>query len=169
MKTQQAADHAPRKIWSLEEEIERWKGEYQLLRSKKVHDEWIANIHKFRGADDPPKGIERRREPRLYLPEKAQIFAQIGPRSMTIHDISVGGLSFFSEFFFEPGTHVLVSAMGNIALELEIVSCDMVETDSDFMEYQYKVHTKFGPLVNGYQVYMLAMEIVEHSQEPTTQ
>ncbi|MBI3993081.1 MAG: PilZ domain-containing protein [Candidatus Lambdaproteobacteria bacterium] len=165
MKTQHSVDPAARKVWSLEEEIERWKGEYQMLHTKKVHDEWVENLHKFRGPHHPPEGIERRSEPRLYLPEKTQIFAHIGPQAMTIHDISVGGMSFFSEFYFEPDTHVLVSAMGNIALELVIVTCDMVETDADFMEYRYKVHAKFGPLVNGYQVYMLAMEIVAQSQQ----
>ena len=60
---------------------------------------------------------------------------------------------------FEPGTNVLLSALGMVALEVDVVSCEMVETDSDFMEYQYLVRAKFSPRVNGYLVYVLSREM----------
>jgi hypothetical protein len=46
-----------------------------------------------------------------------------------------------------------------IALDVEILSCDMEEVDSRMMECRYRVRAKFGPRVNGYQVYVLAREM----------
>jgi hypothetical protein len=35
----------------------------------------------------------------------------------------------------------------------------MEEVDHGLMEYRYRVRAKFGPRVNGYQVYVLAREM----------
>jgi hypothetical protein len=46
-----------------------------------------------------------------------------------------------------------------IALDVEILSCEMEEVNEGLMEYRYRVRSKFGPRVNGYQVYVLAREM----------
>jgi len=104
-------------------------------------------------------GSERRTEPRYNFADGARIFAHLGPKAFQIVNISIGGVAFYSDVAFEPGTNLLLSALGMIALDVEILDCEMEEVDSRMMEYRYKVRAKFGPRVNGYQVYVLAREM----------
>ena len=83
----------------------------------------------------------------------------MGPRAFPILNISIGGLAFHSDIYFEPGTKLLMSALGMIALDVEVLSGDREETDAALMECKYRVRAKFGPRVNGYQVYVLAREM----------
>jgi len=106
-----------------------------------------------------PAHQERRMDPRYTFKEGAEIYAHLGPRAFRILNISVGGVAFYSDVYFEPGTRILLSALGMIALDVEVLSCDMEEIDADLMEYQYRVRCSFGPRVNGYQVYVLAREM----------
>lgn len=90
---------------------------------------------------------------------ESKIYANIGPQAFPILNISISGISFYSEVNFKMGTKLVMSAMGMIALEVEVVSSEIEETDSSMMEYKYRVRAKFGPHVNGYQVYVLAREM----------
>jgi hypothetical protein len=54
-----------------------------------------------------------------------------------------------------------------IALDVEVLSCEMEEVDESMMEYRYRVRAKFGPRVNGYQVYVLAREMYLQQQDET--
>ena len=53
----------------------------------------------------------------------------------------------------------MLSALGMVALDVDVVSCEMEETDSNFMEYRYLVRAKFSERVNGYLVYVLSREM----------
>lgn len=96
------------------------------------------------------------------MPESI-IYAQMGPKAFPILNISISGIAFHSEMYIEPGTKLLMSAMGMIALEVEVLSSDMEETDAGLMEFKYRIRAKFGPHVNGYQVYVLSREMHMHS------
>ncbi len=90
---------------------------------------------------------------------ESKIYANIGPRAFPILNISISGISFYSDVNFKTGAKLVISALGMIALEVEVLSSEMEETDSSLMEYKYRVKAKFGPHVNGYQVYVLAREM----------
>jgi hypothetical protein len=107
---------------------------------------------------------DRRAEPRYSFKEGAQVFAHLGPKAFQIINISIGGVAFYSDIYFEGGTKLLLSALGMIALDVEILSCEMEEVDEGLMEYRYRVRAKFGPRVNGYQVYVLAREMYLQQQ-----
>jgi len=146
--------------YSFEEEVSRWKNEYQEIKHL-IHEEMASS-----GADDsgkPPAPVnpfnERRSEPRYPFMAGSNIFAHMGPRAFPILNISIGGLAFHSDILFEQGQKLLMSALGMIALEVEVLSCDMEETDANLMEFRYRVRARFSPHVNGYQVYVLAREM----------
>ncbi len=152
-------------VWDDTEERKRWKGEYESLKTEleslTPDADVLGELENLEVYDGPPGTGERRSEPRYHFQANRDIrvYAHIGPKSFQILNISVGGIAFFSDVEFEPGTNVLLSALGMVALDVDVVSCEMVETDSDFMEYQYLVRAKFSPRVNGYLVYVLSREM----------
>ena len=157
----------PVRVYRHEDEVEFWKDEYlevkQLISREMGAEAGLEGAH----SKMQPSYADRRAEPRYSFMPGSKIYAHMGPRGFPIVDISIGGLSFYSELLFEPGSKLLMSALGMIALDVEVLSCDMEETDSSLMEYKYRVRAKFGPHVNGYQVYVLAREM--HLQETKDQ
>jgi len=137
-----------------------WKAEYESL----------VQLLRTSGAppQDPGKSNlmsqDRRAEPRYSFKDGAQVFAHLGPKAFQIINISIGGVAFYSDIYFENGTKLLLSALGMIALDVEILSCEMEEVHEGLMEYRYRVRAKFGPRVNGYQVYVLAREMYLQQQ-----
>jgi hypothetical protein len=151
-------------VFRHEEELARWREEYLEIRNLLEDMDPLKNAENAGGASTP--GAERRAEPRYAFREGAQIFAHLGPKAFQIINISIGGVAFFSDVAFEPNTKLLLSALGMIALDVEILDCEMEEVDASMMEYRYRVRARFGPRVNGYQVYVLAREMyLQQTQE----
>lgn len=138
-----------------------WKAEYEdlvrFLRASGTVPSQASPVSAL-------KPQERRSEPRYSFNEGSKIFAHLGPKAFKIINIAIGGVAFYSDTFFESGTKLLLSALGMIALDVEILSCEMEEVDENLMEYRYRVRAKFGPRVNGYQVYVLAREMYMQQQ-----
>ena len=155
-----AVQREPTRIYSHEEELENWRQEYlgvkELIAAELTG---IADPRSARKAFRNMPFADRRQEPRYKFMPESKIYAHMGPRAFPILNISIGGLAFHSDILFEPGTKLLMSALGMIALDVEVLSCDMEETDADLLECKYRVRAKFGPHVNGYQVYVLAREM----------
>lgn len=152
--------NAQGKVYSHDEELERWRRDYQELKELISRElEQVATPSRPAGVDMSPSFAERRAEPRYNFMPESKIYAHMGPRAFPILNISIAGLAFHSDLYFEPGTKLLMSALGMIALDVEVLSCDMEETNADLMECQYRVRAKFGSHVNGYQVYVLAREM----------
>ena len=150
----------PMEVYSHEEELQRWKRDYvevQQLISQEMEN--LAVPAHGKEGRKAPAGIDRRVDPRYNFMPESKIYAHMGPRAFPILNISIGGLAFHSDIYFEPGTKLLMSALGMIALDVEVLSCDMEETDADLLECRYRVRAKFGSHVNGYQVYVLAREM----------
>ena len=134
-----------------------WKVEYEQLTKFLPRASFAVPVQ---GSQQGGRMTEdRRTEPRYAFNEGAQVFAHLGPKAFQIINIAIGGVAFHSDIYFEPGTKLLLSALGMIALDVEILSCEMEEVDEGLMEYRYQVRAKFGPRVNGYQVYVLAREM----------
>lgn len=160
------------KVWNEEQERGRWKEEYDSLKSElqsiNPDEDVLGEMEALKAAQAPPGIDERRTEPRYRFDhdKDVNIYAHIGPQAFPILDISVSGLAFHSDTYFEPGTNVLMSALSMVALDVIVVECVLEETDSNFMEYKYLVRAKFSPRVNGYLVYVLSREMfVKQIQE----
>ncbi|HSG05884.1 MAG TPA: hypothetical protein VLB09_05760 [Nitrospiria bacterium] len=146
-------------VFNFEMELEVWRQEYLNVRDQIVGG---AGDMTTTGQVTESQNPERRTEPRHIFTDDTQgfkIFAQMGPRAFQIINISIGGMAFYSEISFPKGERILMSALGMIALEVEVLDCEMEEVDANLMEYRYRVRAKFGTLVNGYQVYVLAREM----------
>ena len=114
----------------------------------------------------PENYSEKRKDPRYAFEPDSVIYAHMGPKAFQILNISIGGLAFYSDSPFNSGDKIMMSALGMIALDVEVLSCNMEEVDSDIMEYKYRIRAKFAPHVNGYQVYVLAREMhLQHMKE----
>jgi len=146
----------PEPVWDPQVELEHWKAEYEAIKENEGSQELELNRQ---APSDESSDQDRRIQPRYSFNQGAEIFAHLGPRAFQIINISVSGCAFYSDTRFLPGTQLLLSALGLIALEVEVMDCELEEVDADMMEYRYKVRAKFLPNVNGYQVYVLAREM----------
>lgn len=153
------------KVWDEDEEMRQWRKEYEDLKVQLTNlnpdEDVLGELENLRRVAPPPGLEDRRAEPRYSFDgrREAKIYAHIGPKAFQIVNISVGGVAFFSDVVFEPGTNILLSALGMVALDVDVLRCDLVETNPDFMEYQYLVRASFSPRVNGYLVYVLSREM----------
>jgi len=151
--------------WDNDQEKNLWKKEYQNLKNELAQltpdKDALGELDSISGLQTVPNGHEKRAEPRYQFKKETQvsIFAHIGPKAFQILNISVGGVAFYSDVFFEPGTSLLLSALGMVALDVEVLSCELEETNPDFMEFNYLVRAKFSERVNGYLVYVLSREM----------
>ena len=153
-------DDKGKKVYRPEEEIERWKNQYEAVKKPNyAKNRNLNSSNKAGGSGGENSFDDRRIEPRFHFMPESKIFAHMGPQAFPVINIAIGGLAFHSDVYFEPGTKLLMSALGMIALEVEVLSSDMEETDADLMEVKYRVRAKFGTHVNGYQVYVLAREM----------
>ena len=152
------------KIYSPENELEKWKIQYLGIQENE-------ELKSPESGPSPTPGPEaqifdeRRADPRIYFMPVSMIYAHMGPRAFPILNISISGIAFHSDMYIEPGAKLLMSALGMIALEVEVLSSDMEETDSELMEFKYRVRAKFGPHVNGFQVYVLSREMHMQNQK----
>jgi c-di-GMP-binding flagellar brake protein YcgR len=127
----------------------RWRQEYENLIRKMG----------LTVAPGPATGKDRREHPRVTLPRGAAIYAHGSPQRFEIHDLSAGGLSFYSDHHIQAGSRLILSALGLLALEVDVVGCDMEEVDPNLMDFRYRVRCKFAEKVNGFQAFILAREL----------
>lgn len=155
----------PQEPWDARKDVEHWKSEYKRLmnhlENMNPEEDMYKELACFQESEVPPEVKNRRSEPRynFQFAEGGEIFIHMGAKSFKIVNISVGGVAFYSDVFFTKGTRLLLSALGMIALDVEVLHCTLEEKDDLFMDYHYIVRAKFDERVNGYQVYMLAREM----------
>lgn len=143
----------------LSDELARWRADYvNVLQSIETDNERFGAQPRTL-----PAGAERRKDPRFAIPGEAKVYVHLKPRAFLLDNISIGGMAFYSDMPFEPGHTITLSAMGALAIDAEVVRCEMIETREDIMEYQYLVRARFQPSVNGYQAFVLALEVVENT------
>jgi hypothetical protein len=127
----------------------RWRQEYEnLIRRMEL-----------KVAPGPASGADRREYPRVVLPAGAAIYAHGNPQQYEIHDLSAGGLSFYCDRHINVGSRLILSAMGLLALEVDVAGCGMEEVNANLMDFRYRVRCKFADKVNGYQAFVLAQEL----------
>ncbi len=164
-KDEEMEQNPPGPSWDQDAEIQHWKQEYDSIREQltnlKPENDVLGELEQLEADWVPPEVDNRRATPRYLFPgdRDANIFAHMGPKAFRIINISVGGVAFYSDVSFEPGGNILLSALGMVALDVEVVSCELEETDSAFMEFQYLVRAQFSERVNGYLVYVLSREM----------
>ena len=134
----------------------RWKDERQT-------EDWL------RESGDPAAhpDAERRAHPRVTFPAGLHVFMHNEAKGYEIRDLSAGGVSFFSDREIAPGSPIVLSAMGKLALEVEVVGCEMGAVDEETTESRYRIRATFGESVDGYDAFVLAREIYRQGLSPT--
>ena len=132
-----------------------WKSEYE----SRLHADQQDEIMEF------PEPVDRRKLPRLVLEPGKNVWLIADTSPIPVLNISAGGIAFFSERNYHPGDTVNLSVARTLAIEAVVLSCEMVPTDSIFMEYQYRVRAKYASGVNGFKMFVLARDIYVHNLE----
>src|SRR5262245_58338235 len=91
-----------------------------------------------------PSGSEKREFPR-YRMENTLVWGRV-EHSYPVVDKSLTGLAFHATTPFQVGSVVRVSLRQFFVVEALVVGCEMVETDTMFLNCQYKVRCRFNNL-----------------------
>lgn len=84
---------------------------------------------------------EGRNHPRFKF-ENTALYIDIRMK-VTAYDISRSGFSFLTRRQFEAGQIFALNVGTIFSINAEVLACEIQETDEDFMEAQYRVHSKF--------------------------
>ena len=132
-----------------------WKSEYEGRLRVDQEDERI----------EFPEPADRRKLPRLVLEPGKNVWLIADTLSIPVLNISAEGIAFFSEKNYHPGDKLQLSVARTLAIEAVVLSCEMVPSDSVFMEYRYRVRAHYAPGMNGFKMFVLARDIYVHNLE----
>lgn len=132
---------------------------------KKSNEFWRQEYEK-RVAEDQKEGRleilneeDRRKHPRLGLEEDRRVWLHADSKPVPIDNISAQGIAFLSTSRVFPGDKVLLSVAKSLSIEAIVLDCEMEAVDSIFMEYQYRIRSRYADEENGYKIYVLARDI----------
>ncbi len=100
--------------------------------------------------------VERRDDPRFKLSEN--LFSSAESIQRDIIDMSKTGYAFYSERNYEIGEDVPLSMREAFEAHAKVVGCEMVEVDSGFLEYKYRVRCQFTSPEHGMIILLLLFE-----------
>ncbi len=98
---------------------------------------------------------DKRQSPRFRFEESTFVQISGPPSRYRITDISPGGVSFRAFHAVEPQTQLMLSVKDSIFVEVEVIGCDIEESDADLMEYAYKVRSRFVNEQDGYMAFVM--------------
>lgn len=125
-----------------------WQEEYQnLLKSG-------ATAGEFEPMAD---GMERRKNPRFKL-KTGYVWIKVEPRFQVV-DVSVTGISLFSDFQFQPGNVITVTLGKAFSVEATVIDCQLVVSDEMFFENKYLVRGEFEDEDIGMQFLVMIKEM----------
>ena len=119
-----------------------WKSEYEtLMKDRGFHEEH---------AEDE----KNRRHARLAFKTGTTIAVQMEPVACQIINISVGGLSFYSDIPLPGGQSITINLNDELSLYLRVDSCHMEEIEPVLMvtTHKYIVGARFIDEDDGYRV-----------------
>jgi len=125
-----------------------WDSEYtQLLQSARKTGEF-----KELNPDS-----ERRTHPRFPLKMESVWMKMDSP--FTVSDISLSGISLFSNKPFLPSSTLQLQLGKAFQVEAVVVGCDMEEADSDLLDMQYRIRCRFSDLMDTKQILVMIKEM----------
>lgn len=110
-----------------------------------------------------PQGEEKRRHPRFPAAGATVTIREDAVYRMI--DLSRSGLAFHCSHSFPVGHTLTLALRDVIAIEAEVVGCEMEERDATYMEYAYKVRCRFLDDESGLRFLVLVKELERGDQE----
>ena len=126
---------------------DKWSEEYDQLLNRAIDEGKVQVL---------PDLKERRDSPRFKLSEN--LFRSADSIQRDIIDISKTGFAFHSERKYEIGGEVPLTMHNAFEAHAKVVGCEMVETDSAFLEFRYRVRCQFTSPEHGMIILMLLFE-----------
>ena len=124
-----------------------WSEEYDQLLERAIAEGKVQLL---------PDKEERREHPRFKLTEDWVRSTESSQRD--IIDLSKAGYAFYSERKFEIGEEVPLNLREAFVAQAKVVGCEMVESDSSFLEFKYAVHCQFTSQEHGMIILLLLFE-----------
>lgn len=112
--------------------MEKQEERYQALLKEA---EGTGNIE-FGGID-----LGRRNHPRFKI-EDTEMQVDVSLK-VSVINISLSGVCFFSNHRFTPGQRFDFKVGSVFSIQAEVIICEMVETDAEMMEVQFRVEGNF--------------------------
>lgn len=126
----------------------KWREEYKyLLESGKTAGEFLPRVG----------GGERRNNPRFKL-KNSYVSIKVEPKLMVV-DISITGISLFSDFQFRPGNIITVTLGKAFAVDARVIDCELVVSDEIFLENKYLIRSQFENMDIGPQFLVMIKEM----------
>ena len=126
---------------------DKWSEEYDLLLERAIAEGKVQVL---------PDKEERRGSPRFKFSK--ELFRSAESIQRDIIDMSTTGFAFHSERTYEIGEEVPLTMHDAFQAHAKVVGCEMVETDSAFLEFKYRVRCQFTNPEHGMIILMLLFE-----------
>ena len=126
---------------------DKWSEEYDQLLNRAISEGKVQVL---------PDEEERRGSPRFKLSE--DLFRSADSIQRDIIDMSKTGFAFHSERNYEIGEEVPLTMHNAFEARAKVVGCEMVEVDSAFLEFKYRVRCQFISPEHGMIILMLLFE-----------
>ena len=107
----------------------------------------------FLSADTP--GNNQREHLRFQFLKDKRVWAHANFLSFPIRDISVGGISFYSDLQIPLDLELPLSIEKSFSISGRVMYCGMEEMDSMFLECKYRVGVQFLSEEDGYKTMVL--------------
>ncbi|MCZ6626697.1 MAG: PilZ domain-containing protein [SAR324 cluster bacterium] len=101
---------------------------------------------------------EKRKHPRLIIPEGVELSVRIQGDNHRLVDISPGGISFFSHTPFSGGREVSIVYSESFQILSEIVYCRVDQLEPAEGENNYRIGARFVVDDDGFRIMVLVLE-----------
>jgi PilZ domain len=123
-----------------------WEEEYERFLDEALRERRLRIL---------PAGSEKRRHPRFKLNATQILVTEQVPHDIV--DLSISGLSFFSDRTFDEGQRIMVSLRQILAIQAEVLGCETLSGPD--LPARYKVRCRFTDEEYGLRFLVLAIEM----------
>jgi hypothetical protein len=125
---------------------EYWKQEFEKrvaeIRSREAHS--VETDH--------------RSSPRYRFAERTIMRVSEPPTPYRLLDISAGGVAILCDHRLEADTRLMLAVKNSVYVEIVVLGCELMESDSATMEFAYKTRCRFQNEQDGLMAFVLLAE-----------
>ena len=131
-----------------------WKTEYERLLREGRQDGEVAEADQQNG---------HRSHPRFRLKE-SHVWIRV-PTRFDLIEISIAGISFYSNIPFPIGDFLMLTLDKAFTIEAQVIECELVESSSSLMELHYRVGCAFADPNHGMQMLVMLKDLEKHRED----
>jgi hypothetical protein len=128
----------------------QWKRDYEAIVRESFTRGELEHVSDAR---------ERRDHPRFRM-RSQHVWIKVQPR-FDVVDVSVAGISVYSDFPFKVGETLTITLGKAFSVEASVVECPIVEADAAMLETKYRVQCRFADETVGMQCLVMMKQMDE--------